>query len=97
MIREGRVDGHRLLERALVPTARVSRVPVVHLERALAAGDHDVARVDDDDVLAGVEVRGELGAVLAAQDARDVRREPAEASALRVDEKPALLDSAGLA
>ena len=90
--REGRVHRHRLIERAHAPPARISRITVVLLKGALTAGDHDVARVDDDDVLAGVDVLGELGAMLAAQDARDVGGEPAERLPAGIDEEPALLE-----
>ena len=64
----------------------------VLLERALATGHHDVTRVDDDDVLAGVDVLGELRTVLAAQDAGNVGRQAAERLPASVDEEPALLE-----
>ena len=56
----------------------------------------DLLRVDDDDEVAGVDVRRVLRLVLAAQRVGDVRRETAEGLALGVDDVPAALDLAGL-
>jgi len=69
-----------------------SRVPVVLLQGSLAPGDLDVASVDDDDVLAGVDVLRVLRAVLAAQHARDVRRQATERLTAGVDQEPTLLE-----
>ena len=68
--------------------ARVARVPVVHLVVELLAGDRDLLGVDDDDEVAGVDVRRVLRLVLAAQRVGDARRETPEGLALGVDEVP---------
>jgi hypothetical protein len=47
--------------------ARVARVVVGELLGQLVGGEHDLVGVDDDDVVAAVDVGGEVGAVLAAQ------------------------------
>src|SRR5690606_6801936 len=71
---------------------RVAAVPEVRLLVGLVAGQPHLLGVDDDDVVAGVQVRGVDGLVLAAQDAGDVAGEPAEDLALGVDDPPAALD-----
>src|SRR5690606_10133298 len=48
---------------------------VVHLVVPLGAGQPHLLRVDDDDEVAGVNVRRILGLVLAAQHGRDLRRQ----------------------
>src|SRR5438477_287652 len=87
--RERPVAGDGLLERAHAPAAGITRVAIVRLQGPLAAGDDDVARIDDDDVLAGVHVRRVLGAVLAAQHPCDVGGEPSQRLAARIDDEPA--------
>ena len=44
--------------------------------------------VDNDDVIAAVDVRSVAGLVLAAQDFRHLRREPPEHCICRVDQVP---------
>src|SRR3546814_11499008 len=72
--------------------ADVAGEPVVHLVLQLLAGDRDLLRVDHDDVVAGVHVRGKDGPVLAAQAARDLGGEAATGLALGIDEVPVPLD-----
>jgi len=69
-------------------TTGVSRVAVDELVLGLARGQDDLGRVDDDDVVAGVEVRGEDRLVLAAQEASDLGGETPEDHALGVDDMP---------
>jgi hypothetical protein len=90
--RERRIDGHRLIEGPHATAAGVSGIAVVLLERALATRHDDVARVDDDDVLAGVDVLRELRTVLAAQHTGDVRGKTAERLSTCIHEEPALLE-----
>ena len=61
----------------------------------LALGEHDLVGVDDDDVVAGVDVRREDRLVLAAEDAGDLGGETAEDHALGVDDVPLAGDLAG--
>ena len=51
---------------------------VGELTVALAGGHDDLGRVDDDDVVAGVEVRGEDHPMLASEHTCNLGREPAE-------------------
>jgi hypothetical protein len=67
-------------------------VPVVHLLVELVTGDADLLRVDDDDEVAGVDVRGVLRLVLAAQRVRDRGRQAPEGLPLGVDEVPLARD-----
>ena len=57
----------------------------------LAAGENHLIRVDDDDVVAVVDMRREGRLVLAAQTQRDERGEPADDEALGVDQYPVFL------
>ena len=66
------------------------RVPLVGLLLPLVAGEDDLVDVGDDDVVAGVDVGGVGRAVLAHQDRRDLRGEPADDHVGRVDHVPLL-------
>src|SRR5690606_37451370 len=79
-------------ERDVLLAAHVPAVTEVRLLVDLVAGEPHLLGVDDDDVVAAVQVRGEDGLVLAAQDAGDVAGEPAEDLAIGVDDPPAALD-----
>src|SRR4051794_39432808 len=50
-----------VVERAGLQAARVARMAVVHLVRALTPGDRDLLRVDDHHEVPGVDVRGVRG------------------------------------
>ena len=68
---------------------------VVDLLLALAAGEDHLVGVDDDDVVAAVDM-GRVGRlVLAAQPHGDDRGEPADDEALRIDQTHFLSTSAG--
>ena len=69
---------------------------MVHLLVELVPGDVDLLGVDDDDEVAGVDVRGVLGLALAAQRVGDLRRKTPEGLPLGVDEVPAASDLARL-
>src|SRR5687767_11411236 len=88
----GRTPLDFLGERALPQAAGIAGMTVVDLFFALLPGDGDLLGVHDDDEIARVDVRGELGFALAAQRVRDPGRETAERLALGVDEVPLLLD-----
>ena len=62
----------------------------------LVAGQRDLLRVDDDDEVTHVHVRGEGRLVLAAQEVRGLDGEPAEDHVGGVDDVPLALDVAGL-
>jgi hypothetical protein len=68
--------------------ARVPRVAVRHLRLGLARGEHDLVRVDHDHVVAGVDVRREIGAVLAPQDGRHLGGQATENEPVGVDDVP---------
>src|SRR5688572_21116235 len=65
-------------ERLLLEAPWIAAVADVDLRFALVAADGDPRRVEDDHVIARVEIRGVRGLVLALEDARDPRREAAE-------------------
>src|SRR5712691_7310886 len=93
--RERRVDVLRLLKRPLAQTTRVSRVPRVLLAEQLGAADLDLGGVDHDHVVAGVQVGGERGLVLAAQDLGHTARQAAQNLVRGVDHKPITLQIRG--
>src|SRR5436309_1462338 len=92
----GRAAVELLAERALAQAAREARVAVVELLVELLAGDGDLLGVDDDDEVAGVDVRRVLGLVLAAERVGDLRRETPERLPFGIDEVPAAGDLARL-
>jgi hypothetical protein len=61
---------------------------VHHLAVGLAVGQHDLLRIDDDDVVTGIDVGGEDRLVLATQDAGDLGAQTTEHHALGVDDVP---------
>ena len=65
---------------------------VVKLILKLGTGDADFVCVDDNDVVAGVHVRGEDGFVLSTQPMGDSGGQSAEDFVARVDDKPIALD-----
>ena len=79
-------------ERLGLEAAGVPRVAVDDLALGLVGREHDLVGVHDDDVVAGVEMRGEGGLVLAAQDPGDLGGEAAEDHALGIDDVPGTLD-----
>ena len=81
---------------ALLDAADIAGVMVVDLLLALSAGQHDLVRIDDDDVVAVIDVRGEGRLVLAAQPHGDDGGEPADDQPVGVDHDPLLLDLRGL-
>ena len=65
---------------------------LVLLVLGLVAGDADLLRVDDDDVVASVHVRREFGFMLAAQALRHFGGQPAEDLVTRVQHVPIAFD-----
>src|SRR4051812_32261438 len=75
---------------ALLDVADVTGVLVIGLLLALAAGENRILRVDDDDVVAAINVRGVGREVLAAQAHGDDGGETADDQTLGVDQYPLL-------
>jgi hypothetical protein len=72
--------------------ALVTGVPAVEFLLPLLAGELHLVGVDDDDEVAGVDMRGVGGAMLAHEDHGDLARQPPDPLVGRVDQPPALLD-----
>src|SRR5258705_12213870 len=98
---------HRVLDRAFrlrreqlaegdrLQVADVAGVMVVELVGELRAGDSDLFRVDDDQVVARIDVRRVHGLVLAAQAMSELRRETPERLALGINDVPIGTHGAG--
>ncbi len=67
-------------------------MPIMNFLIELSAGQLHLLGVDDDDVVAAVDVRRKGGLVLAAQPVGDDGRETPEDDVLGVDQKPAVGD-----
>src|SRR6202012_2730558 len=80
-----------LLEAPRLDPTRVTAVAPVGLLGELVAGDPDFLRVDDDDEVAGVDVRRVGRLPLAAQRIGDLRGKAAEGLPLGVDDVPVSL------
>ena len=91
-----RPGGQHVGERAGLEPTGVAGVVVVDDLLRLRAGQHDLLGVDDDDEVTGVDVRGEVRLVLAAQEHRDLRSETPEHHVRGVDDVPGALDIGGL-
>ena len=72
--------------------ARITGVLVINFLVQLAAGEANLVRVDDDDMVAAIDVRCIDRLVLAAQDIGDNRRDAADNQPVRIDQMPLLLD-----
>jgi hypothetical protein len=75
----------------LLDAAGIAGVLVVDLVLQLLAGEPHLARVDDDDMVAAIDMRGEARLVLAAQDIGDDRSEPPDHQTVGIDQMPFLL------
>src|SRR5690606_31630281 len=80
------------LEGGLGNTTGVARVTIVALVLRLITGNDDVGSVDNDDVIAGVYVRRELGLVLAPQTACDFAGHTTKDFAFCIDHVPVTFD-----
>jgi hypothetical protein len=102
VLREHPADGflhderRPLLEEILVQgagdAAWMPRVAPGHLLGLLAAREHHLRSIDDDQIVADVHVRGEDRLVLAAEDHRSLRSNPAKHLLAGVDDVPAAFD-----
>ena len=73
---------------AFLDPAGIAGVMVVGLLRQLIAGELHLVGVDDDDIVAVVDVRGVVRAMLAAQTVGDEGRKTANDDAFGVDQDP---------
>ena len=85
----------KILGALLAQPAFEAAVIPVQLLFFLAAGEPDLRGVDDDDVIAGIDVRRVDRLVLALQETRRFGRHPAEDQVLGVDDVPLPLHTAG--
>ena len=86
----------RLAQGLALEVADVAGETVVHLVLQLLAGHRDLLGIDHHQVVAGVDVRGVDGLVLAAQAVGQLGGQAAEGLAGGVDEIPVALDGLGL-
>src|SRR2546427_12955937 len=87
--RIGRMPHDHVAVGALAKAARIARVRGIDLVGRLLPGHSDALEVDDDHVVAGVQVRGVHRLVLAAQHLRHAGREPAQGLPTGIDDVPA--------
>src|SRR5208337_1045082 len=81
------------LERApLLDAAGMVRMAVIDLVLHLVAGEDDLLRIDDDDMVAVVHMRGEGGLMLAAKAHGDDGCDAADNQALGIDQNPLFLN-----
>src|SRR5436309_3558236 len=83
-----------MTEGLLLQALRMAAMPDVQLRFLLVACHGDPGRVQDDHVVAGVEVRRPGRLVLALEHARNARRETSERLVRRIHDVPAPLDLA---
>ena len=82
---------HHDFVRGFLQATRITGVTTVELLVELVAGEDDLIRVEDDDMIAGIDMRGERGLVLAAEDGCHLRRQTSEHHALSVHNVPLTL------
>lgn len=80
--------GHQVSIALALEAAWNARMAVVELRVELAAGELHFARIDDDDEIAGINVRSKGGLVLAAKNFGDFASNTAEGLVGRVHNKP---------
>ena len=98
---DGFVDGelgllvHELFVLHLFETADVAGVIAVIFLLQLLAGEHHLVAVDDDDMVAAVDVGSVFGLILAFEDGSHLRSETSEHHIGGVDDVPLALHFAG--
>src|SRR5262245_52627184 len=76
----------------VLDAAGIAGVPVIDLVGALVAGEDDAAGIDDDDVVATIEMRGIARLVLASEAVCDQHGKSSHHEAVGVDQGPGLVD-----
>ena len=76
-------------------SARIAAVAIGERALRLAGCHDDVGGIDDDDVVAGVDMRGEDRAVLATKHTGDLGSEPAQDEPVSVDPRQTRCSSLG--
>ena len=82
---------HAFTDGAALDAARITRVPIEHALFRLGAGDAHLVRIDDDNMVTTINMRGELRLVLAAKAIGDQGGETAEHEPIRINQHPVLL------
>src|SRR5437879_13921239 len=87
-----RATGEELDERLFAETAGKSGVAAIELLVRLEAGQHDLFGIDDNDVIAHIDVRSVENVELAGEDRSGLRGESAKGLAAGVENEPLALD-----
>ena len=82
----------KIVHRDRLDIADIARSTVVKIVGLLPAGRPHFVGVDHNDVVTGIDMRGILGFVLNAQEARNFARQPAKNLVRGVDHVPVALD-----
>ena len=90
-----RVFVDHFLKRCAFDAAGMPGMPPIHFVVCLVAGERNFGGVDDDNIIAGVDMRRIFGLMLAAQPACDLGRQPPEHLILGVNHKPFAFDGVG--
>ena len=88
----GEATFENLLRRRFLDTAGVPGVFVIDLVGRLVAGEFHLVDIDDDHVIAAIDVRGVARRGLAAQNVGDDRREATDDKSVGIDNVPVLFD-----
>src|SRR5258707_13473369 len=84
--------GEELDEGLFAETTGEAGVAAIELLVRLEAGQHDLFGIDDDDVIAHIDVRGVENVELAGEDRSGLGGEPAQRLAAGVEDEPLALD-----
>ena len=87
-----RLLGNQAFEVGRLDTAWETGVTVVHFVACFVAGYTNLLSIDDDDVVAGINVRGVFRLVLATQTAGDFSGQTTQGLTSGVDDKPVALN-----
>ena len=79
---------HHLAKRSLLHAADIEGVGVVNLLLHLLAAHRNLVCIDDNDIVAAVNMRGENRLVLASQHCSNLRSETSEGGSIRIDHIP---------
>ena len=80
------------LRGAFLDTTRITRVMIIDFLVTLTAGENHLIRIDDDDIVAAINMGRECRKMLAAKTERNDRSKTANNKALRINQHPFLLD-----